>query len=324
MSDHKALRHTPPAPEAISTAILLFGEVLVDCFPDREVQGGAPLNVAHHLQVFGRDSGLTPVLVTRIGKDERGARLMERIQAAGLAIEGVQRDCLHATGEVRVAMDDAGGHRFEIVPEQAWDFIHAEMARLVALSYRPRWIYFGTLAQRGASRLALRELLRTTRARGFLDVNLRDPWVRKDVLRWSLTQVDIVKVNEEELHRIAHMLGLGGGTAKVLGERLIHNFGLSRLLVTQGEKGAWLLGHDGDYHHSTPMPPVRNAVDSVGAGDAFASVFLTGLMRDWPVELTLDRAHRFAGEVCRLRGAIPENDDFYRPFLAEWQLRGCP
>ncbi|MGD9171680.1 MAG: carbohydrate kinase, partial [Candidatus Thiodiazotropha sp.] len=36
------------------TAIAIFGEVLFDCFPTGEqVLGGAPFNVAWHLQAFG-------------------------------------------------------------------------------------------------------------------------------------------------------------------------------------------------------------------------------------------------------------------------------
>lgn len=310
------------ATEAESSAIVLFGEVLVDCFPDREVQGGAPFNVAHHLLGLGRAAGLAPVLVTRIGKDERGRQMLASIQAAGLAIDGIQQDSLHPTGQVRISMDGKG-HHFEIVPDQAWDYIHAEMARLVALARHPGWVYFGTLAQRAASRPALRALLRASQARTFLDINLRDPWVRKDVLRWSLGKADVVKVNEEELHRVTHMMGQGGGAAKQLGERLIHAFSLEQLLVTQGEKGAWLLKHTGEFTQAEAGATVVDPVDTVGAGDGFAAVFLLGLTQGWPARQTLERAHRFAGEICRLRGAIPESAAFYQPFVEEWRLKGA-
>jgi fructokinase len=323
-----SLPHSDTQP---TTHILLFGEVLMDCFPDREVQGGAPLNVAYHLRWLGSGVGVVPVLVTRIGKDEYGHRLLDAMQAAGLPIDGVQQDCLHPTGVVQIKLDGEGdGHRFEIAPDQAWDFIHADMARLVGLSSRPEWLYFGTLAQRAvplplarpAAHQALRSLLQTTRARGFLDVNLRDPWVRKDVLRWSLGKAEIVKMNEEELFRVTHMMGLGGASQTVLGKRLLHTFGIRQLLVTEGKNGAWLLHDDGTYHHTGPTAPLVDQVDSVGAGDGFAAVFLLGLTQGWPVEQTLERAHCFAGEICRLRGAIPDNEDFYRPFITAWRLEG--
>ena len=326
---------TPPAPHSLSvvhhSTILLFGEVLMDCFPDREVQGGAPLNVAHHLRGLGVGVGVVPVLVTRIGKDEHGHRLFDAMQSAGLTIDGVQLDSLHPTGEVRIELEaDGQGHRFEIAPGQAWDFIHADMARLVGLSSRPEWLYFGTLAQRSVARPiarpaahpALRALLQTTHAKGFLDINLRDPWVRKDVLRWSLGKAEVVKVNEDELVRVAHMMGLGNASQTVLGKRLLHAFGIRQLLVTEGKNGAWLLQNDGTYHHTGPTEPLVDVVDSVGAGDGFAAVFLLGLTQGWPVEQALERSHHFAGEICRLRGAIPDGDEFYQPFITAWQLGG--
>ena len=45
---------------------LIFGEVLFDVMPDRNrVLGGAPFNVAWHLEAFG----LRPLMITRIGVD---------------------------------------------------------------------------------------------------------------------------------------------------------------------------------------------------------------------------------------------------------------
>lgn len=307
-------------PGACST-ILLFGELLADCFPDREIPGGAPFNVAHHLRGLAGERGPTPILVTRIGKDERGERLLEACRAAGLAIDGIQRDFLHASGRVDVIVDPADGrHHFEIPPDQAWDHIHADVARMVALARRPGLIYFGTLAQRAASRQALRYLLVDSQAAGFLDVNLRPPWLRKDVLRWSLGRAETVKLNEEELSRIAELLGLGAGTPDQLGERLTHTFDIRRLLVTRGEHGAWLLDTDHGRLETGTGTDAIEVVDSVGAGDAFAAVFLLGLSLDWPAELALERAHHFAGAICGLRGAVPADAAFYAPFRSAWRL----
>ncbi|MEW6120042.1 MAG: PfkB family carbohydrate kinase [Pseudomonadota bacterium] len=303
----------------------------MDHFPDSEVPGGAPFNVARHLHGLGHAAGIGAMLVTRIGKDARGQRLLEAMLSAGLPLDGVQQDCLHPSGEVRVDPGGEGrGPKFDIVPEQAWDFIHADLTRLVGLSVRPQWLYFGTLAQRAVARPvtrpaahpALRALFQATRARGFLDINLRDPWVRKDVLRWSLAEADVVKMNEEELQRVSHMMGLGHASQDVLGKRLLHTFGIRLLLVTEGGDGAWMMHDDGTYHHTEPAAPVDGLIDSVGAGDGFAAVCLMGLVLGWPADQTLVRAHRFAGAICQLRGAVPECADFYQPFIRSWRLAG--
>lgn len=47
-------------------SLCIFGEVLFDHFPDgNQVLGGAPFNVAWHLQAFGQ----SPCMVSRVGND---------------------------------------------------------------------------------------------------------------------------------------------------------------------------------------------------------------------------------------------------------------
>ena len=54
--------------------IALFGEVLMDQFPDGQcVLGGAPFNVAWHLQAFG----LAPQFISRVGKDAPGETIRQ-------------------------------------------------------------------------------------------------------------------------------------------------------------------------------------------------------------------------------------------------------
>lgn len=303
-------------------AVLLFGEVLFDCFAERELPGGAPFNVAHHLRGLGRELGIAPLLISRVGNDARGRRLLEILRAAGLPLDGIQQDHDHPTGTVLVTEDPTGNHRFEIAPQQAWDFIEADGA-LSRINSDSPWLYFGTLAQRAGSHAALRAMMQIRRTRGFLDVNLRDPWVNEDLLCWSLQHAEIVKVSEAELLRIAAMLGPASAPVHELGERVVREFDIAQLLVTNGEHGAWVLTSRGEYLHTSPATAAANTtpvVDTVGAGDAFAAVYWLGLLLDWPIQQTLDRAHAFAMQICGLRGAIPDRPTFYDPFISEWQL----
>ncbi len=51
------------------SSITVFGEVLFDCFPNgKQVLGGAPFNVAWHLQALGDD----PTFISQIGDDTLG------------------------------------------------------------------------------------------------------------------------------------------------------------------------------------------------------------------------------------------------------------
>lgn len=297
--------------------VVLFGEVLADKFPDRSVLGGAPFNVARHLQAFG----LHPVLITRTGNDALREEMLASMVRFGMDTLGVQCDQVHPTGQVIVHMEQ-GAHRFEISPAQAYDYIHAGVTRMVALSVQPELIYFGTLAQRHKiSRRALNSLLQSTAAPCMLDINLREPWYDAQTLKRSLLCADLVKMNHEELNIIARRLQLPGGDAAAQAAALIEQYSLERVLVTCGAKGAWQLAADGTETRAEGTAPTGTIVDTVGAGDGFAAVFILGMLRVWPARLTLSRANRFAAALCGIRGAIPDEPGFYRPFQEEWEIR---
>ena len=303
------------APSKPTRSVILFGEVLIDAFPDRLVLGGAPFNVARHLRAFG----LNPILISRTGTDEFRNILLNAMTRFGMETIGIQCDPTHPTGQVRVHVDK-GGHRFEIMPDQAYDFIHPAITRMVTLSAQADLVYFGTLAQRNkTSRRALGTLLRSNGAPRMLDLNLRKPWYDLPTLKRSLANADILKVNEEELVTLAGLLRLQAADERIAAEALIHQYDLECLLVTYGEMGAWLLNKDGTEVDIEGVAG-QDIADTVGAGDAFSSVFITGALSGWPIRLTLARANMFAAALCSQHGAIPEDPDFYTPFLKDWGL----
>lgn len=294
--------------------IVLFGEVLADMFPERAVLGGAPFNVARHLKAFGQD----PVLITRLGHDSLRDDVLEEMARNEMEILGVQCGNRYPTGRVQVHIDGKG-HRFEILPEQAYDYIHPAVARMTALSVHPALVYFGTLSQRNEmSRRALRNLLRNNSASRFLDVNLRSPWYDEKTLRQSLQYADTVKLNADELGVLAEIFELSGGNQSAQASELINRFDLARIVVTCGEEGAWQINREGKRIDAGAQSRVATLVDTVGAGDGFAAVCILGSLRRWPVVMTLERANTFAAAICEIRGAIPDHADFYKPFNKEW------
>ncbi|MER2512525.1 MAG: carbohydrate kinase [Nitrosomonas ureae] len=300
-----------------SETIILFGEVLADIFGDRRVFGGAPFNVARHLQAFG----LHPVLISRIGNDELGRELLAQIKDAGMDDCGIQLDDLHPTGQVMVHLEE-GGHRFEILPEQAYDFIHAGMSQSTSLAMCPQLIYFGTLAQRNAiSAHALATLLLSNQGKApcLLDINLRKPWYDLRTIEHSLIHANLIKINQEELDVLALLFRLTGVSQVQKAAALLKRFGLDSTLITCGEEGAWQLDKDGKVNNIEGVISSRPVMDTVGAGDGFAAVYILGLLRKWPIMLTLSRANAFAAALCEIRGAIPDSSDFYGPFIADWK-----
>lgn len=296
--------------------VVLFGEVLADIFPDQSVLGGAPFNVARHLQAFG----LHPVMISRTGNDLLREELLREMGRLGMDTLGIQCDQKHPTGQVQVQMEN-GNHRFTILPDQAYDHIHAGMAHMITMSIKPELVYFGTLAQRSMpSRLALDKFLSDSKCPHFFDINLRSPWYNKHTVQRSLMCSDIVKMNEDELEIVASYFKINAPTPLLKAKSLLDQFDLKYLLVTCGEHGAWLINQQHETYNAEPAAGAHTIVDTVGAGDAFSAAIIVGLLHDWAMPVAMQRANQLAAAICGIRGGAPQQHDFYIPFKQAWNL----
>ncbi len=288
---------------------VIFGEVLFDLFPDgSRVLGGAPFNVAWHLQGFG----LQPLFVSRVGKDSLGDEVVAVMQRWGMDTDHLQRDDRHPTGRVEVALED-GQPSYAILPDQAYDFIEPPALDGVACSL----IYHGTLIERSpVSGETLDRFRRRSGLPSFLDVNLRAPWWELPAVMKGVRGARWVKLNDEELETILQS-PLAREAIHTAGSRLRADAGLELLVVTLGADGAWIFTRE-EAHFGEPVK-VETIADTVGAGDAFSAVTLLGLLREWPVPVILERALQFAARICTQRGATRPDRTLYDEYLQRWR-----
>lgn len=286
--------------------IQIFGEVLFDHFPDgSRVLGGAPFNVAWHLQAFG----LAPRFISRIGDDPAGREIAGRMDAWGMSSEDLQTDREHPTGSVRVMIEDDEPH-YDIVADCAYDFIAAE---LLAAKNTEGILYHGSLAVRNpVARAALEAVKARHHGKIFIDINLRSPWWEREILHKLLHDADWVKLNEAELVQLTPKFE----DLESAMQSFCLQFDLDTLIVTRGAGGA--VAWDGRHFASVAPSADIRVVDTVGAGDAFAALSLIGLSKRWPLETTLERAQAFAAALVGRRGATVSDRAFYRSFEAQW------
>lgn len=302
---------------------VVFGEALVDDFVTEQLVGGAPFNVARHLAAF-----LSPhLMITCIGNDKNGAVVHAEFERFAMSEAGLQIDKMEETGRV-VVERNAKGHRFVILPGQAYDFINPEKALAAFESVESTAIYFGTLAQRSPrSRDTLHALLDASAATRYLDLNLREGQYDERCVFHSMHAADIAKVNEEELQMLFRWYfdlqpsapALGADEVRASCAALMQLFSLEGLIVTLGHRGSVYFGADGAIivHRDNPAPPF--VIDTVGAGDAFSAIFLLGRMRGWALETTLARANEFAAAICAIPGAVPRDLGFYDKWAARFR-----
>ncbi|MCQ8117652.1 PfkB family carbohydrate kinase [Methylomonas rosea] len=286
----------------------LFGEVLFDNFPDgSRILGGAPFNVAWHLQALGRQA----LFISRVGEDEAGREILAAMQSVGMTRSAMQIDAAHPTGSVAVSITD-GQPSYRILDQQAYDYINAE-----ALQHQPpqSLLYHGSLALRNpVSRQTLLDLKHSWRGPIFLDVNLRAPWWQADeVLGWG-AGADWLKLNDEELE----LLLPGEQSISNKMHLLQQTYHLSGVVVTRGRQGALALDSSRELFSIAPDGNI-DIVDTVGAGDAFAAVLLLGIAENWPMAQTLKRAQDFASALVGRRGATVTDPAFYQGFIEAWR-----
>lgn len=289
--------------------IQIFGEVLFDCFPDgKSILGGAPFNVAWHLQAFG----LSPLMISGIGDDDLGEKVRSAMQDWNMDMSGVQVDPEHPTGSVDIMFDN-GEPKYTIIEHRAYDYI--DSARL-PISAENGMLYHGSLALRNrTSRDALSRLKQRHSGTIFMDVNLRDPWWQQEFVLKLADDADWVKLNEDELLK----LGSGKGDIESQARDFIDTHQLKGLIVTLGEKGAIALTDDGTFAQAAPSQTL-DVVDTVGAGDAFTSVLILGLIKGWPLHRTMQRAQEFASLVVGQQGATVHDLNFYQLKIDDWGL----
>lgn len=285
--------------ERLATAAICYGEILWDVLPDGPQPGGAPLNVAYHLNKMGIAAGL----ISRIGNDGNGRKLEELIGNWGIDKNFLQVDHEHATSQVLARMNNGNEVTYDIVFPVAWDFIETNSLKQ---KIKPsKYFIYGSLASRNeVSKNTLMELLDTDAVKVF-DINIRPPFINHSLLEVLLTKADIVKFNEAELDMVQAMF-----TGSFEGERQMvqfiqNRFNIPEIIVTKGAFGASYYKNKEAYHIWGNEIKVT---DTIGSGDAFLAAFIAShYSGDQPKEILLNAA-AMGGFIATKKGGCPQYD----------------
>ena len=283
-----------------SYRVVCFGEVLWDCLPGGRVPGGAPLNVAYHLRKAGCDA----TVVSAVGDDELGRELLAIMSQWDLDTSRVNIHDRLPTGTVEVALE-AGIPSYKICDGVAWDEISGDANASVMSAAEPSAIGFGSLAQRThLNRESLEALLsQYPRAMRVFDVNLRPPDIDLPRIDELLGCADLVKLNIEEFEFLTQGQP-SKNTLESRAQEFADRYDCKMVCITRGKDGAAFL--ENETWTEVQATPV-NAVDTVGAGDAFLAALLVGIGRDNLDRLeALSRATKLAGYVATQPGATPD------------------
>lgn len=271
--------------------------MLWDVFPKENIPGGAPMNVALHLNHMGADVAF----VSKVGDDKEGKDLLAFVRGYGLPIHHILVDASVPTGKVLVDDRDNENIRYQIVKPAAWDHIEWNEDLQEKIDQADAFVFGSLAARERESRDSLLRFLKTNTLKVF-DINLRAPFYTFELLHKLLSLSNILKLNEEELAVLAAYHHLPEDTTKAL-DQLSESYELDMICMTKGKNGAVLYFEDELISH--PGYPVA-VQDTVGSGDAFLSALINSYLKGKSPEQILDDACALGALVATKKGGTPK------------------
>jgi len=284
--------------QEIKRKVVCFGELLWDNLPTGKKPGGAPMNVAYHLNQLGIES----CLISRVGDDANGREILDFLKTKGLSTQYCQVDPGFATSTVEVLIGDDNEVSYDIVKPVAWDYIKISESLKTLIAEADAFVFGSLAARNSASYLTLHSLLEQARYKVF-DVNLREPHYSSSSITQLLRKTNLLKLNIYELNLISNWFNQNCDTEWDRVRVLQDQFFIDEIVVTKGSSGA-------SYYttHAQVNYPAYNVVvnDTVGSGDSFLAAFLSQKLKGENLEGILSYAAALGAYVTMHSGACPE------------------
>ncbi|WP_404291784.1 carbohydrate kinase [Glutamicibacter arilaitensis] len=309
--DH--LTNTAPQ-QPIDHQVLVVGEALIDVVASAEGSishpGGSPANVAFGLGRLGAEVGL----LTALGDDDFGDRIQEHLRTAQVRL---LPGCvsLPRTASATAVLGDDGSARYEF--DINWDLAPRTLEPL------PKILHAGSIAtflEPGAAAVAA--LLEQAKGRCLVtyDPNIRPALLgAHDQAQATFERMaqlcDLVKLSDEDAAWLYPDLDAAQAVGRIL------ELGVSLVVLTRGAAGSTFSTAE----DQVEIPAVPSQVaDTIGAGDAFMSALLYGLLHQGNLRLDplalaeLGRTSAAAAALAvRRPGAMPPTIDELAVLLDE-------
>ena len=268
-----------------------------DMGPATEMSGGSAANTI----VGIANLGARAAYVGKVKDDQIGGLYSHDIRAAGVAYETKPAASGPATGCSYILVTPDGERTMNTYLGAAQDLTPAdidpaqiEASRIVYLegylwdpkSAKEAFVKAATIAHRAGRQVAL------TLSDSFCVDRYRDEFL--ELMRKGT--VDLVFANESELHSLYQTADFDTALKQLSADTKLG-------VVTRSEKGCVVVSHDSVV--AVPAFPIKELVDTTGAGDLFAAGFLFGLVRNAGYENAGRLGALAAAEVIQHIGARP-------------------
>lgn len=237
--------------------------------------GGGAMNVAIGLKNFGID--VAPIV--SVGHDQVGLEFFHYLKVNNIPSNFVNIDKMHKTG-------------FSLVINAAKDKEHTVFTYRGASNdliipnlrlFRTKWLYVSSLNGKDWAKEFEKVAHQTKR-------NVRVAWNpgdrqlsdHKNMLKF-LPYIEILILNKDEAMQLVSKAAPRTSRKLIVDSRFLlkklKSFGSDKVVITQGAKGVVALDNNGTSYSYPSQSIARRIVETVGAGDAFSSGLLAGMVR---------------------------------------------
>lgn len=282
---------------------------IIFCDTFKRKLGGAELNVAIGCARLGLKSGW----ISKLGNDDFGKYILKTAMGEGIDTSEVQLVDEYPTSVYfREVLADGSSRSFYYREKSPTSTMKCE--ELNEEYFKSSKVLhitgvFPSITKNNqeiileAVRLARKNNLTVS-----FDPNIRlKMWTKEEAKAYIeklLPDVDILLIGDEEIEVILGEVSIEDAI------RTFHNYGIDKVIIKKGAKGA--LGSDGKNIYEVDAVKPKALVDAVGAGDGFAAGFLNALIKGETLEDCLRYANAVGSLVVGVEGdneGLPYHED---------------
>lgn len=259
------------------TRMCAVGDNVIDWYPQEQLvfPGGSAANAA----VFARRLGIEASYVGVLGSDEQAEFIASSLTAEGVDISHSQwRD--EPSSRTDVLVDESGNRTFTgfLPPVSRIRLDAATRSHLQGAA----WIHTGHSSFTESLLAELADIAPVSFDFSKNGLEYAEPLLPH--IRYAAFSREEASV-EDAVNLLRELIARG----------------VKYAVVTRGGDGAIAVTPDGIFTQSATPAEVR---DTIGAGDAFQTCFISNIVAGRTPTLALQAASRFAAEVCSYRGAF--------------------
>lgn len=244
------------------TGVLTDDEAAI--IEQQRLPGGSAANTIYGLAKLGLRAGF----IGAVGDDEDGKILLNSFKEVGVDISQIKAKKGAKTGSVLALIDKKGGRALYVEPGAnsllAWEDLNIDYARRAKLLHLSSFVDDRQLELQKALVTQLHPTAKVSFSPGAI-------YARKglEALMPIIDEAYIIFVNRKELKLLT-----GKGIEE--GAKELRRHGCRIVAVTLGEEGSYVAAEECDPW--IEVVTAKQVVDTTGAGDAFATGFLYGLL----------------------------------------------